>query len=269
MTQLVTKSLDATILSFFGAGLVLLAIFVVIELRHPEPMVNLRIFRVPTMTPSLLASLFQALGNYAVLFLVIMYLQGPRGLSALDASLLLVPGYLLGGAIGPVAGRVADRVGPAVPATIGLLVQVAALFLYAHLTNDATLALVVLASIVNGIGGSSFFPANNSAVMKAAPPEVFGIASGMLRTFSNIGMVFSFAIAILSAARSIPRGLAFAIFVGTTKLQGHLADVFTKGLHGAFYTSMAFLVVAAIFSLMRGRRRSPGAKAPATSVAAQ
>ncbi|ACU53996.1 drug resistance transporter, EmrB/QacA subfamily [Acidimicrobium ferrooxidans DSM 10331] len=255
VTQLATRPLDSHIVAFFVGGLVILGVFVLIELRHPEPMVNLRIFRIPTMTPSLLAATFQALGNYAVLFLVIMYLQGPRGLSALDASLLLVPGYLLGGVVGPFAGRLADRVGPVIPATVGLAVQVIALFVYAQLSNDVTLALVVVASIINGIGGSSFFPANNSAVMKAAPPEVFGIASGMLRTFSNIGMVFSFSVAILSAARSIPRGLAFAIFVGTTKLSGHLADVFTHGLHAAFYTSMVFIAIAALLSLSRGRGR--------------
>lgn len=169
VTQLATRPLDSHIVAFFVGGLVILGVFVLIELRHPEPMVNLRIFRIPTMTPSLLAATFQALGNYAVLFLVIMYLQGPRGLSALDASLLLVPGYLLGGVVGPFAGRLADRVGPVIPATVGLAVQVIALFVYAQLSNDVTLALVVVASIINGIGGSSFFPANNSAVMKAAP----------------------------------------------------------------------------------------------------
>src|SRR5689334_7708957 len=67
--------------------------------------------------------------------------------------------------------------------------------------------------------------------MKAAPPEAFGIASGMLRTFANIGMVFSFAVAILTASRSISRGLAFAIFVGSTSLHGAVAVAFTSGLH--------------------------------------
>jgi hypothetical protein len=87
--------------------------------------------------------------------------------------------------------------------------------------------------------------------MKAAPPEAFGIASGMLRTFANIGMVFSFAVAILIASRSISRGLAFAIFVGSTSLHGALADAFTAGLHAAFYASMGFMVLAAALSALR------------------
>jgi MFS family permease len=202
----------------------------------------------------LLAALFQGLANFAVLFLVIMYLQGPRGLSPIHASLLLVPGYVVGSGVGPYAGRLADRLGPVLPATVGLGIQVIALFLYAQLSTGSGLWLVVLASVVNGVGASSFFPANNSAVMKASPPDVFGISSGMLRTFANIGMVFSFSVAILVASRSISKHLAFAIFVGTTSLHGHLAVAFTTGLHAAFYASMAFMVLAALLSATRATR---------------
>lgn len=160
-------------------------------------------------------------------------------------------------AVGPLSGRLADKIGPVIPATVGLGVQVFALFLYAHLAATTSLLLVVAASIVNGIGASSFFPANNSAVMKASPKEVFGITSGMLRTFQNTGMVFSFSMAILIASRSIPRSLAFAIFVGTTKLHGRVAVVFTQGLHSAFYASMGFLALAALLSASRARRARP------------
>jgi hypothetical protein len=82
---------------------------------------------------------------------------------------------------------------------------------------------------------------------------MFGIASGMMRTFSNIGMVFSFAVAILVASRSISRQLAFAIFVGTTSLHGQVASAFTTGLHAAFYESVGFMVIAAILSALRVR----------------
>jgi MFS family permease len=140
------------------------------------------------------------------------------------------------------------------PATVGLGIQVLALFVYAQLSLGSGLWLVMLASVVNGIGASAFFPANNAAVMKASPPEMFGISSGMLRTFANIGMVFSFSVAILVASRSISKHLAFAIFVGTTSLHGHLATAFTTGLHAAFYASMGFMALAAVLSASRGQR---------------
>lgn len=251
ITKLATSSLDASLLGYLIAGLVLLIVFVIIESKKAEPMLNLAIFKVPTMAPSLLAALFQGLANFAVLFLVIMYLQGTRGLSPIHASLLLIPGYIVGSAIGPFAGRLADRFGAVIPATIGLMIQITALFVYAQLGTATALWMVVIASVINGIGASSFFPANSSAVMKASPQEMLGISSGMLRTFSNIGMVFSFSVAILVAARSIPKHLAFAIFVGTTSLKGHLAKDFASGLHSAFYALMAFMVVGAVLSAVR------------------
>ena len=81
---------------------------------------------------------------------------------------------------------------------------------------------------------------------------MFGISSGMLRTFANVGMVFSFSVAILVASRSIPRHLAFAIFVGSTSLHGKLAVAFTSGLHSAFYAAMGLMAVAALLSATRG-----------------
>ena len=188
-----------------------------------------------------------------------MDLQGPRGLSPIHASLLLVPGFVAGAAVGPPAGRLADRHGPVVPATVGLALQVVALLAYAQLTLTTPLWVIVVISLVNGIGTSFFFPANSSAVMKAAPPDMFGIASGMLRTFANIGMVFSFAVAILVASRSISRELAFAIFVGTASLHGSLAAAFTSGLHAAFYAMVIFMVIAAVLSALRAGRWRPRA----------
>jgi len=259
MTRLATTAFDAEVAGYLIGGIVLIVAFGIIERRQAEPMLPLSIFRIPTMTASLLASLFQGLASFAVLFLVIMYLQGPRGLSPIHASLLLVPGYVLGSVAGPYAGRLADRRGPVLPATAGLAIQVAGLAIYAQLSLTTGLWVVVVAAIINGVGASFFFPANSSAIMKAAPPEAFGIASGMMRTFANIGMVFSFAVAILIASRSISRGLAFAIFVGSTSLHGALAAAFTSGLHAAFYASMGFMVLAAALSALRaGSARRSG-----------
>jgi len=258
ITKLANGPFDASTAGFLIGGVLLIGAFVLIEARVPAPMLPLRIFRVPTMTGSLLASMFQGLASFAVLFLLLMYLQGPRGLSPIHASLLLLPGYLLSTTVTVFAGRMSDRRGPVLPATLGLALQVVSLLLYAQLSNATPLWWIVCIGVINAAGASLFFPANSSAIMKAAPPDMFGIASGMMRTFSNIGMVFSFAVAILVASRSISRQLAFAIFVGTTSLHGQVAAAFTTGLHAAFYVSVAFMVIAAILSALRGRPGRPG-----------
>jgi len=260
MTRLATSPFGTATAGYLLGGLALVGAFAFIERARPEPMLDLSLLGAPTVAPTLLAALAQGLANFAVLFLVIMYLQGPRAMSPFDASLLLVPGYVVGSAIGPTAGRLADRFGPVLPATAGLAVQVAALFVYSRLSPSTGLWVVVAASVLNGTGASAFFPANSAALMRAVKPQVFGIASGMLRTFANIGMVFSFSMAILVASRSISRHLAFAIFVGTARLRGEVARAFTSGLHSAFYASMVVMALAAGLSATRqarGRRSRP------------
>jgi EmrB/QacA subfamily drug resistance transporter len=256
MTALATGPLTGVQIGCLAGGIALLVAFVFVELRQADPMLDLSLFRVPSVAPSLLAALFQGLGSFAVLFLVIMYLQGPRGLTPIDASLLMVPGYVIGAIVGPYAGRLTDRFGSVVPATAGLGICVVALVIFAQLTTTSGLWLVAIGNVVLMIGGSFFYPANSSAVMKAAPQERLGIASGVLRTFGSVGMVFSFTTAILVAAHSVPRGTAFAIFVGTTTLHGRLAESFTTGLHAAFYTLTGIMALAAVLSAIRGRSRT-------------
>ena len=80
-----------------------------------------------------------------MLFLLVMYLQGARGLSPLDTSMLMkVPGYVVGAVAGLYAGRLVDRWGPVTQATIGLGISVVALVLLAQMTTTSPLWLPLL-----------------------------------------------------------------------------------------------------------------------------
>ncbi|HUY08626.1 MAG TPA: MFS transporter [Candidatus Dormibacteraeota bacterium] len=273
MIKLSSSSFDGPIAGGLVAGVVFLVAFALVEKRVREPMIALRLFRIPTMSPSLLAAFFQGLANFAVLFLLIMYLQGVRHLTPLDGSLWLVPGYLIGGVASPFGGRLADRLGPAWPATVGLLICVGALLIYTQLTTTSPLWLVSIGSVVNGVGSGAFFPANTAAVMRAASARDFGLTSGLLRSCANVGMVFSFAAAIVAASHSIPRALAFAIFVGGANLSGARGVAFVGGIHTALYLAVALMLVAAGLSgtrilsrkLFTGQADPPKAAASALS----
>ena len=269
MIELSSSPFDAPIAAGLVAGAVLLVAFVLVERHVREPMIALRLFRIPTMSSSLLAAFFQGLANFAVLFLLIMYLQGVRHLTPLDGALWLVPGYLIGGIASPFGGRLADRFGPAWPATVGLLISVVALLAYTQLTVSSPLWLVSVGSVINGVGSGAFYPANTTAVMRVATGRDFGLTSGLLRSCGNVGMVFSFAAAIVAASHSIPRALAFAIFVGGANLSGARGVAFVGGIHTALYLAVALMLVAAALSGTRifSRRLSTGAPVSASGPA--
>lgn len=251
VTELSTHAFRPLIAASFAVGVVLLAVFVWNERLQAEPMLRFPLFRIPAVSAPLLAALFQGLANYAVLWLAIMYLQGPKSLSPLGTSLLLMPGYVLAGLICLVSGRLADRFGPLLPVLVGLGAELVALLAFAQISPSSGVWLLVAANTANGIGLGFFIPANSSAVMKAAPQEFIGISSGMLRTFAGIGWVFSFPLVMMFASRSIPRDSAVSIFVGSAELDGRLAAAFTSGLSYSFYALAGVMVLAVLASLIR------------------
>jgi len=234
-------------------GIAVLIAFIFIERKVAKPLLPMRIFRIRILTFSIMASFFQSLGFLAVVFIIIMYLQGIRGLTPFYSSLLLLPGYVVGSIMGPEFGKLTDRIGSRIPATSGLAMMGISVLVYSTLTATSSLYIVLVASFLTGLGSSMFFPANNSAVMANSPKELYGLSSGFLRTMANIGMLGSFVVAISIASISVPRYVAFQVFAGLGKLLGNVSAAFMGGIHAALYVSLGILTVAAVFSLVRGK----------------
>ncbi|MEM3670489.1 MAG: MFS transporter [Thermoprotei archaeon] len=246
-------------------GLLLLIPFYIIENKVSNPMIDFRAFRNRILSYSLLASFFQSSGYLATAFILIMYLQGIRGLTPFNASLLLVPGYVLASIVAPFSGRLSDRIGARIPATAGIALMMLAAAFYFLLQLKTPFGFVVAATVVGGLGSALFFPANNSAVMASASTEFRGGASGLMRTLSNMGTLASYVVAISVASTTVPRYVAFQVFLGTSNLIGGVAKDFLTGIHSAFLASLVILTVALVFSAVRGRetrevveRRSAG-----------
>ena len=191
-----------------------------------------------------------------------MYLQGIRALTPLDASLLLIPGYFLSSGLAPIAGRWADRWGPARLATLGIGFMLVGVLLYAQMGLTTPLLDVALLSLVTGIGGALFWPSNNKAVMHDVPAGYYGSVSGLLRTLSNMGTIGSYALVITVASLAIPRAVAFEVFVGGRGVIGSVSTEFLTAIHAALYVMAAVLVVAAVLS---ATRQGPGAPAVANA----
>ncbi|QRF75452.1 methyl viologen resistance protein SmvA [Thermoplasmatales archaeon] len=240
------------------SGLILVVIFVLIERVVSRPLLPLKIFRIRILSFSIMASFFQSLGFLAVVFIVIMYLQGIRGLSPLDSSLLLLPGYVVGSVLGPFFGKLTDRIGSRIPATMGLFIMGSAILVYLTITVTSSLYIVLVGSFLTGTGSSMFYPANNSAVMANSPRELYGLSSGFLRTMANIGMLGSFIVAITIASISVPRSVAFAVFAGVLNSLGSVSASFMTGIHSALLVALLILAVAGILSLSRGGENRPG-----------
>jgi len=241
-------------LLLFVSGVVALIAFIFMERKVKIPTVNFSMFSNRVFRNSLFASLFQGLGFMGVTFLLIMYLQGVRGLTPFNASLLLFPGYVVSAILAPIMGRFSDEHGARIIATLGIVFMIAGVIFYTLLLeSNSPEYLVILGTLITGTGGGMFWPANNSAVMANVKSELRGAASGTLRLFGNLGLIGSFVIAFVAAAYAVPRYIAFEIFVGTSRIIGGIGNSFVAGMHAAFIALAFMLVVAGIFSFTRGR----------------
>ena len=243
---------DSFNIALIITGLIILGIFISVEKKVKNPIINMKVFTNRVFNFSLFASFFESMGYLSVIF-IIMYLQGIRGLSPLDASLLLVPGYVIGACIAPFAGRLTDKIGARIPATSGLFLMLAGILVYTTFSITTPLYFVIIASILGGSGSSLFYPANNSAVMANAPPGYYGLSSGLLRTFANIGTLISYVLAITIASITVPKYVALEVFLGLHNIIGSLAAKFMTGIRSALIMSFIIIVVAILLSLFRGK----------------
>lgn len=246
------------------AGFALLEGLFVLSERVPRVhFIDPALFRSRIFAFGTAAATLQSLSMFAVNFLVVFYLQGVKGVSPLQAALMILPLPFVQSVVGPIGGTLSDRVGARTPATVGLILQAAGCVLLAQLSATSSYAALLAGLLVLGLGGGLFWSPNTSAVMGAAPSDRLGVASATLATFRQTGMVTSFALALAVAAAAIPARLVGSIFLGTSvQLGAPVMSAFTVGMAHALAVSALIVLAASAMTFIAGdtaRTRRPSA----------
>ncbi|MDI6901008.1 MAG: MFS transporter [Anaerosomatales bacterium] len=186
---------SAPVLSLVALSLLLFSAFVRLQRRTTHPMLDLRLFSARTFSAATAAALLNYVAVYSLIFLMPFYLIQGRGLAPGTAGLVLMAQSAVMAMVAPLSGTLSDRIGPRVPATMGLAVFSAAIIGLSLLDSDAPIAAVVVALACAGLGTGLFTSPNNSALMGAAPRDRQGIAAGVLAEARNVGMVLGVGLA--------------------------------------------------------------------------
>jgi EmrB/QacA subfamily drug resistance transporter len=227
-----------------------------------DPILPFSLFRSRMFSASLAASVLQGVAIFASNFLLMVYFQGIQGVSVVTASYLLIPLSVSLGVVGPIGGRLSDRYGARVLSTAGLVVQATALLWLSTISRSTPLITVAACEALLGIGGGLFFPANTSAIMAGVPRQRFGVGSGVMMTLRNSSMALSFAVGLIALTSQLPAGTSAILFGGSftpatlARLglsSGQLDAIFLQGMHAAFVAAASFVLVAVVFSVLRGR----------------
>ncbi len=238
---------SARTLGLLLVALVALAIWIPVELRVEQPLVDMRVLAGRTVAFTNATGFFAGFALFAAFVLTPRFVETSRsvgldygfGSSATEAGLFLLPGALIGLVSGPFAGRLGSRFGFKLPLALGMIVTALGLVLLAEWHDRPW--QVVLGMTLAGGGVPFSFGAMAKLVVDAVPPSETGIASGLNTVMRTIGGVVGgqLAAAVLAnrtiSGSDVPTGSAYSI---------------------AFWLSAAIAVVGVVTALAVTPRRS-------------
>jgi EmrB/QacA subfamily drug resistance transporter len=219
-------------------GIVLLVAFCFYETKIPEPMFDMRLFRIRAFAAGNLASLLGAIARGGLQFMLVIWLAGIwlplHGYNFIDtplwAGIYMLPltaGFLIAG---PISGWLSDKYGQRLFATAGLLVATCAFIGLMLLPIVFPYWIFGTLIFLNGIGSGLFASPNTSAIMSSVPANQRGSASGMRSTFQNSGMALSIGIFFSLMVAGLTSTLPKTLTAGLTG-QGVPLDVASKVAH--------------------------------------
>jgi len=172
-----------------------LSIFIFIETKKMNPLLDLNLFKNRVFSASVISGVFNYIAVFSILLLMPFYLLQGREFTPSQAGLLLTIQPIVMAIVAPISGSLSDRIGTRIPSVVGMLVLTMGIFLMSRLGPASSIFQIGLTLAIVGFGTGTFISPNNSAIMGAAPRERQGIAAGLLATARSTGMVLGVGLA--------------------------------------------------------------------------
>jgi EmrB/QacA subfamily drug resistance transporter len=242
-------SSTTTIVWLLGAA-VLLAVFVVIEVRSDSPLLPLRVILDRNRGGSYLAALLVGAGMFAVGLFLTYYLQTVMHLSPLMTGVSFLPFTATIIVAAGVASAVLPRVGPRFPMVAGLLFAVLGMVLFTRIGVDTGYWTRVLpAEIILGIGmGLLFVPMSSTALIGVAEQDA-GVASALINSVQQIGGSLGTAL-LNTIAATVATGYIVAHAVTNPPSRQVIQAGMVHSFTVAFWVSAALIAFAAVTTVL-------------------
>lgn len=227
-------------------GVAFLALFVRSQVRSPDHLLDMGLFRNRVFSGSCLAAFLSYAASYSISFFLALYLQKICGLSSTEAGILMLVQPAIQAVGTPLFGHVSDRLeDKRLLPTAGMLVIASGLASMMTYGLDTSFARIVVTMAVIGFGFSLFSAPNTSVIMSSVDRTETGEASAMVSVMRQTGMMVSMGIAMLF----ISLIMGSADFIGPDNYQKFL-DV----MGVSFGVCLVMCLVGAVASFMRVKR---------------
>ena len=185
---------NPAILALFGVWAIFLVLFVTIQTRIEQPMVDLSLFKNKLFSINLITGFITFVTIAGAIILLPFYLENVLGYTTREVGLLLAVTPIALGIVAPISGSLSDRLGVRPITMSGLIILAIGYASLSTLSIDTGTPGYVLRLLPIGIGMGVFQSPNNSAIMGAAPRQRLGIASGFLALTRTLGQTTGIAV---------------------------------------------------------------------------
>ncbi len=224
-------------------GVLALAAFIGRQLglqKGKSPLLDLRAFKFRMFTVSVLLMVVAMMALFGGVILLPLYLQEIRGLGSLETGLSLLPGGLAMGLLGPVIGRLFDKVGPLPLTVTGSILMVLALWQFSMLNADTPVPWIIALHVVLSFGLALLFTPAFTTGLNPLPPHLYSHGSAIMSTTQQV-------------AGAAGTALLVSIYAVVSASSGIVA-----GMNAAFLTATLIAVAAIVLSAMMRKTEGAG-----------
>lgn len=228
-----------------AAAVVALALFVWRQLalqRKDDALLDLRVFLSRNYALSVIIMAVVAFAMFGTFSLLPLYLQSVIGLDSLQSGLVLLPGSVLMGLLGPVMGRIYDAFGPKTLLVPGTILIAVAMFSYSLMGPSTPVGLIVVVQIAMSLGLAGSFTPLFSASLGSLERRLYSHGSAALNTLQQVAGAAGTALLISIYSTALHTGEAAGQSVAEAGAPGARAAFLVAGIIALVPVVLAFFI---------------------------
>lgn len=263
-------------------GVICLVWFILRQIRQEKPMLNFKVYKFPMFALSSVITMVLNMGMFAGMLLLPIYVQTIRGISPMDAGILLLPGAILMAIMSPITGKLFDKFGGRMLAVIGLAITTATTYYFSKLTFETTYTQLMILYSIRMLGMSMVMMPVSTNGLNQLPARFYPHGTAMNNTLNQVSGAIGTALLVTimsnrtethaaeiakdamqhAAGQPAPTGEALAAMKEQIEMQAMLAGINDSFVVATFITAVSLIL--AFFIKRAKQAEDPLKKKPAS-----
>ncbi|WP_369384564.1 DHA2 family efflux MFS transporter permease subunit [Halalkalibacter hemicellulosilyticus] len=230
-------------------GLIALIIFIMRQTKQENPMLNFNVFKFPMYSLSIIISMIISMTLFSSMILIPIYFITLRGISTMDAGLMMLPGVLILSIMSPIVGKLFDKMGARILAVTGLFIITVTSYYFSQLTLETTYFQLIFLNTVRSLGIALVMMPVATNGLNQLPERFYPHGTAMNNTMQQISGAIGTALLItIMSIRTEVHASAFEESLLPVVDDQIIILSMLEGINDAFFVTIFFSVIALILA---------------------